>query len=316
MSSVKNLEEHPGYKTVRQWALEECLPRDGAEGVYLWANRHCQRGKHLYFAPSDVRPATAAELEAYFALERERRRSKDQKRRSKLRKLREEQRATEADLKEERLIFPYVEEIARLKALLRNEVVKCDDATGAKKGVALVIDTETTGVSSVYHELLQLSIIDVEGAVLFESYFRPLAKRWDAAEHINGITPETVQDAPCIGDKIEEINTILSRAGKIIGYNVLFDLDFLRCAGASLPRGVVAVDVMEMYTLIHDAYNVDKGVYMLQKLTAAASHYGYNWEGVGAAHNSLADARATLYVHNRIMEDDPSLEGKSTFMLV
>ena len=37
----------------------------------------------------------------------------------------------------------------------------------------IVLDTETTGLNAAEDELLQVSIIDNEGAVLFDSYIRP-----------------------------------------------------------------------------------------------------------------------------------------------
>lgn len=83
MSTIRNDQEHSGYKTVRQWALAGYLPRDGAEGIKLWANRNCQRGKFLYFSPNDVRPATEIEIKEFFAEERERRNRKRRERRAK-----------------------------------------------------------------------------------------------------------------------------------------------------------------------------------------------------------------------------------------
>lgn len=37
----------------------------------------------------------------------------------------------------------------------------------------IVIDTETTGLNAKTDELLQVSIIDTDGNVLFDSYFKP-----------------------------------------------------------------------------------------------------------------------------------------------
>lgn len=56
---------------------------------------------------------------------------------------------------------------------------------------SIVIDTETTGLDPFRDELLQVSIIDEEGNVLFDSYFKPLKhKEWSKAESVNHISPK------------------------------------------------------------------------------------------------------------------------------
>lgn len=55
----------------------------------------------------------------------------------------------------------------------------------------IVIDTETTGLDPFRDELLQVSIIDEDGNVLFDSYFKPLKhKEWSKAESVNHISPK------------------------------------------------------------------------------------------------------------------------------
>ena len=76
------------------------------------------------------------------------------------------------------------------------------------KNKYIIIDTETTG----FHpydgdELLQVSIIDTDGNVLFDEYFKPQHRtEWKEAEQVNGISPEMVADRPAISEKISEIN--------------------------------------------------------------------------------------------------------------
>ena len=97
----------------------------------------------------------------------------------------------------------------------------------------IVIDTETTGLNAAEDELLQVSIIDNEGAVLFDSYIRPTQHtEWAEAERVNHITPEMVANSPTIEEVMPEINDILKRYDKIVGYNVRFDADFLKHNGA------------------------------------------------------------------------------------
>lgn len=175
----------------------------------------------------------------------------------------------------------------------------------------IVIDTETTG----FHpydgdELLQVSIIDTDGNVLFDEYFKPQHRtEWKEAEQVNGISPEMVADRPAISEKISEINAIIENSDTIIGYNTQFDIGFLKANGAIVPDDLETVDVMEDFAKIYGEWNSARGSYKWQKLTRAAEYYGYDWsQRAETAHNSLGDCYATLFVYNKINSDTMIIE--------
>lgn len=178
----------------------------------------------------------------------------------------------------------------------------------------IVLDTETTGLNAAEDELLQVSIIDNEGTVLFDSYIRPTQHtEWAEAERVNHITPEMVADAPTIAEVMPEINDILKRYDKIVGYNVRFDADFLKHNGAEFSNAEYA-DTMKMFAPIYGEWNDQRGSYKWQKLTAAADYYGYDWSAHEEAHNSLGDCYATLHVYKEINEVIKN--QKSEYMLL
>lgn len=187
-----------------------------------------------------------------------------------------------------------------------NEVKELIDRLPERKNeFVVVIDTETTGLNPEENELLQVSIIDGAGNNLFNSYFKPtVATSWEAAEQINGISPAMVQDAPLISDKINEINDIINRADKIIGYNTGFDLNFLKHNGLKIEKkDDQVVDVMKDFAQIYGQWNDSYQTYKWQKLTTAAAYYDYDWNShPECAHNSLADCYATLHVYDKINE--------------
>lgn len=178
----------------------------------------------------------------------------------------------------------------------------------------IVLDTETTGLNAAEDELLQVSIIDNDGTVLFDSYIRPTQHtEWAEAERVNHITPEMVADAPTIAEVMPEINDILKRYDKIVGYNVRFDADFLKHNGAEFSNAEYA-DAMKMFAPIYGEWNDQRGSYKWQKLTAAADYYGYDWSAHEEAHNSLGDCYATLHVYKEINEVIKN--QKSEYMLL
>lgn len=166
----------------------------------------------------------------------------------------------------------------------------------------IVIDTETTGLNAAEDELLQVSIIDNEGVVLFDSYIRPTQHtEWAEAERIHHISPEMVAEAPTIAEVMPEINDIFKRYDKIVGYNLKFDKAFLENKGAEFLNAEYA-DVMKMFAPIYGEWNDQRGSYKWQKLTTAADYYGYDWSEHKEAHNSLGDCYATLHVYKEINE--------------
>lgn len=178
----------------------------------------------------------------------------------------------------------------------------------------IVLDTETTGLNAAEDEILQVSIIDNEDAVLFDSYIKPTQHtEWAEAERIHHITPEMVADAPTIAEVMPEINDILNRYDKIVGYNLKFDKAFLENNGAEFLSTEYA-DVMKMFAPIYGEWNDQRGSYKWQKLTIAADYYGYDWSEHKEAHNSLGDCYATLHVYKEINEVIKN--QKSEYMLL
>ena len=177
------------------------------------------------------------------------------------------------------------------------------------KNKYIIIDTETTG----FHpydgdELLQVSIIDTDGNVLFDEYFKPQHRtEWKEAEQVNGISPKMVADAPYINEKAAELYAILSQAHWIIGYNVDFDLNFLVGSDIITSEECNAFrteDVMIQFAEIYGEYSVYREDYKWQKLTTAAAYYDYDWAEHEEAHNSLGDCFATLFVYHKILSEE------------
>ena len=182
------------------------------------------------------------------------------------------------------------------------------------KKFEIVIDTETTGFSVENgDELLQVSMIDTQGNVLYNEYVRPTKNSsWEDAQAVNGITPEMVAGCQTIEEQMPKINAILSRASKIIGYNTPFDVGFLRAAGAELPKDCEKYDVMAEFSTKHGVWDDVRGRYKWIKLVECAEHYGYDWSShPEAAHNSLGDCYATLHCYKGLQADiDRTIEYK------
>lgn len=304
-------------RTARTWAIRGYTVNDGETGEEMWTNG-MRKVKGIYFMPDQVHQATDAELDAFWKPIK----AAKSARAKELRKMKREK--IERDIapmtdflnahqdSDDELIKAIctasrfaVREYRRLKgtvplySLFKVEYPSAD--CKAVHSTSITLDTETTGLyPSEEAEILQLSIINQDGDVLINEYFKPIfAQTWERAMSVNHITPEMVADKPCIYERLPEILAILQGADRVIGYNTQFDLSMLEAVGAMLPTDTPVVDVMEDFAPIYGLYK--NGCYRWQKLTTCAAYYGYDW-GDDTAHDSLADCRATLFCYQKMQE--------------
>lgn len=173
----------------------------------------------------------------------------------------------------------------------------------------ICLDTETTGLDRQKDEILQLSIIDGDGNVLFDKFLKPLNRRsWAAAEKINGISPADVANCKSLIYYKSEIESILLDADVIVGYNIIgFDFPMLFNNGIKneVKINSVVCDVMEEYALINGEIDDRRGGFRFKKLKDCAEYFKYpcsTW------HNALDDAKATLFCFYAICGNPPDLK--------
>lgn len=191
-----------------------------------------------------------------------------------------------------------LDKITLLKKQLVNmanmfESIECDN-----QSKIIVFDTETTGLDSEMDEVLQLSIIDGDGKVLLNEYVQPYIKaEWPKAQEINNISPEMVRDSYFPHELIPKVKGIFDSAEVIIGYNVKFDAKFIRNWGIDIQKDKL-LDVMTLFADIYGEWNEKYQNFKWQKLQKCADYFGYEF----CAHDSLGDAKATLYCLRKLEE--------------
>lgn len=306
-------------RTARTWAIHGYVVNAGENGEEMWTNGN-RKVTSTYFTPDQVHPADEKELEEFWkpvkAARAERAKQRRQKERERierltapLRKYLDEHQGSKDELIQSvcKAAKFAIRECKKNRhdaspwSYFRVDIPSSDLAPVISESI--ILDTETTGLrTSDGAEIIQLSIINQDGEVLFNEYFKPMfSESWEAAMKVNGITPEMVSDKPCIYEKLPEILAILRGAGRVIGYNTPFDLGMLGSVGAELPEEIPVEDVMRDFAPIYGEYNEERGAYKWQSLTTCAAYYGYDW-GKDAAHDSLADCRATLFCYKKMRD--------------
>jgi DNA polymerase-3 subunit epsilon len=164
----------------------------------------------------------------------------------------------------------------------------------------LCIDTETTGLNPETDEILQLSMVDGNGTVIFSSLLRPpTRKRWPKAQAVNGISWQMVKDQPSLASFEPIIRSVIDSSDLVIGYNIDFDLRMLKAAGIGVGIRMI-YDVMEDYAQAFGRWSAKKDDYLWVKLSEAAGRYGVSFE----AHDARADAQATVELFYSMLADE------------
>lgn len=167
----------------------------------------------------------------------------------------------------------------------------------------LVIDTETTGLDNDA-EIVEISVLNLDGAVVFDSLVKPKNQIPAGASAIHGITNEDVKNAPTFADIAEQIQDIF-RDHLVLIYNAPYDLRLLRQSSKlsgiddAWVDGLNADCVMMLYSRFDGEVRYN-GELRWHKLTSASTRFGYVSE---AAHRAKADCLMTIAVIEGVAND-------------
>ena len=175
----------------------------------------------------------------------------------------------------------------------------------------LVVDTETTGLTSGA-EICEIAIVDsATGEIIYDSLVRPRYRIPSGATRVHGITNEMVDDAPAWGEALLEVIARIEERGErpiLTSYNWNYDRSLLiqsahyaesselhsDMVGKLAPKPPDLVDcIMEIYSLWHGDWH--------------DYHKSYTWKGLDVAaddfeianprpHRAVGDALTALNV--------------------
>jgi DNA polymerase-3 subunit epsilon len=154
---------------------------------------------------------------------------------------------------------------------------------------AVFFDTETTGLDT-WAEVVDVAVVDRNGATLFETLVRPDGPIPPDATRIHGIVDGMVSDAPRWPDVYPQLCAILDNRPVVV-YNADFDFRVvnqmnLRCN--LVPRLDRWHCAMLHYAAFTAEWNPKYGNYRYWKLDAALQNFGLP----AAAHRARSDADA------------------------
>lgn len=169
-----------------------------------------------------------------------------------------------------------------------------------------ILDLETSD-KTVTSEVLSIAVIGCEhGKVIFKSLVRPTNPNFvNHAEHVNGITPDMLKDAPTLAEIYPQICDALAFA--VVGiYNAEFDEKVLQNAlirAGLKPVPILATAcVMKQFAMYRGEWNSIKQDWRWATLSEAAARFGIE---TPEAHGALPDCRTTLEIIKAMAAGQP-----------
>ena len=163
----------------------------------------------------------------------------------------------------------------------------------------VVFDLETTGISRVYDEVVEISAVKVRGGKVvdeFSTLVNPGRHIPTGASQVNGITDQMVAQAPRFVKVLQEFLDF-TEGYPLVGHNIAsFDMKFI-CRDAEKYYGSVpANDYVDTLPLARKHLpNLSH-----HKLTDLASYYGLTTDG---AHRALNDCRMNQQVYECMVKE-------------
>jgi DNA polymerase-3 subunit epsilon len=181
----------------------------------------------------------------------------------------------------------------------RTERDQEDAALRARTALAkniVVFDTETTGLGPDA-EIVEISCVDGQGRVLFDTMVRPRVPMEYGAQLVNGIDPIQLVSKPTMDHVMDRLEPVLAGADVIASYNLDFDHRMLRQSVGPryrLPLSAERLCVMEAYAAWRGEWNMRFESYRWHSLAHALEDCGARPQSL--PHGSLQNALGSLAV--------------------
>lgn len=150
----------------------------------------------------------------------------------------------------------------------------------------VILDVETTGLDSD-DKIIEISIIDMYGNILLNTYVNTDKEINYSAYEVHGITKEDIKDSPIFQDIIKDIDkAILNK--KVLAYNSEFDKRLLRQSG--YKNTINDVCLMHEYMRYIDS----------ERWISLSTAMRYEDINIIQDHRSLGDCKCCLELINKI----------------
>jgi DNA polymerase III epsilon subunit-like protein len=164
---------------------------------------------------------------------------------------------------------------APIRRLSRRVLVTAWARRTLRAGSALIIDTETT---DLHGDICQLTVLDLTGRPILNSFVRPSVPIATDASRVHGIHDVDVVDAPVLADLSEQLLEV-TRDRQLLAWNAPFDRD-------ALARGLRAHELDPAHLADASSWHC--------LMRARARRDSAPWRKLGGPHDAFGDCLAAL----------------------
>lgn len=154
----------------------------------------------------------------------------------------------------------------------------------------IVIDVATTGNNTKTDEIYRLSVIDISGYILYDSFFVP--ESYHSKFQVKDLS--IIENAPTLREQLFKIDEILLSANTIIGFELGKVMAFLRQSGCIWRTNY---DFISIQTAFEDHCDTKKAA-----LNDCAAYFGYEFQDV-KPYDTIEKCNAILHCYNKIIEE-------------
>ncbi|WP_108024349.1 PolC-type DNA polymerase III [Melghirimyces profundicolus] len=167
-----------------------------------------------------------------------------------------------------------------------------------KEDSYVVFDVETTGLSAVHDEIIELAAVKVKNGEIvdrFESFINPHRRLSATITDLTGITDDMVKDAPDLSDVLPRFLRFLEGT-VLVAHNARFDMGFLQEACRKTGRSPVenpVVDTLELGRFLYPRLKNHRLNTLCRQFDIELTQH----------HRAIYDAEATGYLLWRMVLD-------------
>lgn len=170
-----------------------------------------------------------------------------------------------------------------------------------------VIDIETTGLSSIYNEIIELSALKVRNDKVIDKFsqlIKPSGRISSFISRLTGISNELVKDANSIENVLPAYLEFISD-DIVLGHNVNFDINFIY-------DNLKKHHNKEFNNNYIDTMKISRKYLRLEShsLSSLAKHYKVDTSG---HHRALNDCMITLNIYKKLKKENACLIKEQTF---
>lgn len=162
----------------------------------------------------------------------------------------------------------------------------------------IVFDVETTGLSAVYDQIIELAAVKVKnGEVIerFERFVNPHHALSQTTVDLTGITDDQVENAPDIADVLKDFHAF-TEDGILVAHNASFDMGFLNVGYRNIDFSKAenpVIDTLELGRFLYPEFKNHRLNTLCKKFNIELTQH----------HRAIYDAEATGYLLWKMLTD-------------